>query len=240
MKTDRLDKIIAATGKYSRSDVRRLVKSGAVTVDGSVVTDFSLKVQYGANITVNGSPVDTSEHIYVMLNKPQGVVSASEDDKDTTVIDILPDGFKRKNLFPAGRLDKDTVGFCLITDDGEFAHSILSPSHHVDKTYIACVSKPIDFETAKKAFADGIILDDGTVLLSAVLEEIDRDEQKYKVIIREGRYHQVKRMFSSLGTTVVSLERTAIGGLTLDSTLKRGEARLITADELSLIVENNQ
>lgn len=240
MKTDRLDKIIAAAGRYSRSDVRRLVKNGAVAVNGRVVTDFSLKTEYGANITVNGTPLDTSEHIYIMLNKPQGVVSASEDGKDTTVVDILPDELKRKNLFPAGRLDKDTVGFCLITDDGDFAHRILSPSHHVDKTYIAAVSDPLDFDAAQKAFADGIVLADGTVLLSARLDEIDRDERKYKVTIREGRYHQVKRMFASLGTAVVSLERTAIGGLALDASLGRGEARLITAEELRLIVENNQ
>ena len=240
MKTDRLDKIIASTGKYSRSDVRRLVKSGAVAVNSAVVTDFSLKTEYGANITVNGMPLDTSEHIYIMLNKPQGVVSASEGGKDTTVVDILPDALKRKNLFPAGRLDKDTVGFCLITDDGDFAHRILSPSHHVDKTYIAAVSDPIDFEAAKTAFAEGVTLADGTVLLSALLEEINREERKYKVIIREGRYHQVKRMFASLGTTVVSLERTAIGGLRLDTSLKRGEARLITSEELGLIVKNNQ
>ena len=240
MKTDRLDKIIAATGRYSRSDVRRLVKNGAVAVNGRVVTDFSLKTEYEANITVNGLSLDTSEHIYIMLNKPQGVVSASEDGRDTTVVDILPDELKRKNLFPAGRLDKDTVGFCLVTDDGDFAHRILSPSHHVDKTYIAAVSEPLDFDAAKKAFADGIVLADGTVLLSAELYEIDRDAKKYKVIIREGRYHQVKRMFASLGTTVVSLERTAIGGLALDVSLGRGEARRITAEELRLIVENNQ
>ena len=240
MKTDRLDKIIAAAGRYSRSDVRRLVKNGAVAVNGRVVTDFSLKTEYGANITVNGTPLDTSEHIYIMLNKPQGVVSASEDGKDTTVVDILPDELKRKNLFPAGRLDKDTVGFCLITDDGDFAHRILSPSRHVNKTYIATVSEPIDFDTAKKAFAEGMVLADGTVLLSAELDEIDRDAGKYKVIIREGRYHQVKRMFASLGTTVVSLERTAIGGLALDASLGRGEARRITAEEFGMIVENNQ
>ncbi len=240
MKAERLDKIIASTGKYSRSDVRRLVKSGAVAVDGKVVSDFSLKTEYGADIAVNGVSLDTSEHIYIMLNKPQGVVSASDDGKDTTVVDILPDDLKRKNLFPAGRLDKDTVGFCLITDDGDFAHRILAPAHHVDKTYIAQVSEPIDFESAKRAFAQGVVLADGTVLLSAELCEISAEDRIYKVIIREGRYHQVKRMFASLGTSVTSLERVAIGGLELDTSLKRGEARLITAAELLRIVENNQ
>lgn len=240
MKTDRIDKIIASSANISRSDVRRLIKSGAVCVGGEVVTDASVKVEYGENITVNGKSISSSEHIYIMLNKPQGVVSATEDGKDKSVIDILPDELKRKNLFPAGRLDKDTVGFCLITDDGDFAHSILSPSRHVDKTYIATLSEPIDFLSAKKAFADGIVLADGTVLLSALLEELDRENRVYKVTVREGRYHQIKRMFLSLGTSVVTLERVAIGGLSLDAALVRGEARLLTTDELSQIVKNHQ
>lgn len=240
MKTERLDRIIASFGEYSRNDVRRLVKDGAVCVNGKTVSDFSVKVEYGTDITVCGEKLNTSEHIYIMLNKPQGVVSATEDGKDKTVIDILPGRLKRKNLFPAGRLDKDTVGFCLITDDGDFAHRILSPSHHVEKTYVACLSDDIDFESAKKAFEEGIVLADGTVLLSANLEELDRAAKKYRVTVHEGRYHQVRRMFASLGTKVISLERTAIGGLLLDEMLERGQARLITNAELEEIVKNHQ
>jgi 16S rRNA pseudouridine516 synthase len=176
-----------------------------------------------------------------MLNKPQGVVSASTDSRDRTVVDILPDELKRKNLFPAGRLDKDTVGFCLITDDGEFAHNILSPSKHVTKTYIARLSNSIDYEKSKKNFSEGVVLADGTVLLSAVLIELEAgDKPLYKVIIKQGKYHQVKKMFLTCGAEVVMLKRIAIGGLFLDDTLKEGEARLITEQELNSIVENDE
>ncbi len=236
MKKERIDKLIASQGLLSRNDVKTMVKRGEVSVNGVVIKDSSVKVSYEDNIIVNGKPMKQTEFVYIMLNKPKGVVSASEDKRDKTVVDILPDELKRKNLFPAGRLDKDTTGFCLITDDGDFAHRILSPSRHVDKTYIATVDKKIDFENARKAFKDGIILSDGTVLLSADLELISDEEfQIFKVVIKEGKYHQVKRMFASLGTTVVDLKRISIGGLALDDDLKEGEAKLLTAEELSKI-----
>ena len=233
MKKERLDKLIASQGLVSRNDVKSMVKRGEVAVNGVVVKDSSVKVSYEDNITVCGKALKQTEFIYIMLNKPKGVVSASEDKRDKTVVDILPEELKRKNLFPAGRLDKDTTGFCLITDDGDFAHRILSPSRHVDKTYIATVSDKIDFENARKAFKDGVVLADGTVLLSAELELVsDENNQIFKVVIKEGKYHQVKRMFASLGTTVIELKRVSIGGLKLDESLNEGEARLITAEEL--------
>lgn len=236
MKKERLDKLIASQGLLSRNDVKTMIKRGAVSVNGIVIKDSSVKVSYEDDIKINGKSLSQTEFIYIMLNKPKGVVSASEDKRDKTVVDILPDELRRKNLFPAGRLDKDTTGFSLITDDGDFAHRILSPARHVDKTYIAEVSEKIDFEKAKKAFEDGVVLGDGTVLLSAYLELMeDTDKQVFKVIIKEGKYHQIKRMFASLGTTVVELERVAIGGLYLDPALKKGEARLITERELQLI-----
>ena len=236
MKKERLDKLIASQGLLSRNDVKSMVKKGDVSVNGVVVKDTSLKVSYEDDIKIKGESLSQTEYVYIMLNKPQGVVSASEDKRDKTVVDILPDELKRKNLFPAGRLDKDTTGFSLITDDGDFAHRILSPARHVDKTYIAKVSDKIDFENAKKAFSDGVVLGDGTVLLSAQLELIDEGEhQVFKVVIKEGKYHQIKRMFASLGTSVIDLKRIAIGGLFLDSALQEGEARVITEDELKLI-----
>lgn len=236
MKKERLDKLIASQGLVSRNDVKSMVKRGEVSVNGVVVKDSSVKVSYEDNITVSGKPLKQTEFIYIMLNKPKGVVSASEDKRDKTVVDILPEELKRKNLFPAGRLDKDTTGFSLITDDGDFAHRILSPSRHVDKTYIAEVSDKIDFENARKAFKDGIVLGDGTVLLSAELELVsDENSQIFKVVIKEGKYHQVKRMFASLGTTVIELKRVSIGGLRLDEALNEGEARLITPEELAEI-----
>ena len=236
MKKERLDKLIASQGLWSRSDVKTMVRKGEVSVNGAVIKDCSLKVSYDDDIRIKGDRLSQTRYIYIMLNKPQGVVSASEDKRDKTVVDILPDELKRKNLFPAGRLDKDTTGFSLITDDGDFAHRILSPERHVDKTYIATVSDKIDFDNAKKAFAEGVVLSDGTVLLSAQLELIDEKEnQVFKVIIKEGKYHQIKRMFASLGTTVIKLKRIAIGGLALDPSLVEGEARVITEAELKLI-----
>ena len=236
MKKERLDKIIASQGLVSRSEVKLMVKRGEVTVNGAVIKDSSVKVCYEDDIRVKGTPLKQTEYIYIMLNKPKGVVSASEDKRDKTVVDILPEELKRKNLFPAGRLDKDTTGFSLITDDGDFAHRILSPSRHVDKTYIAEVSEKINYEKARQAFKDGVVLGDGTVLLSAELELIsDDDKQIFKIVIKEGKYHQVKRMFASLGTTVTELKRVSIGGLALDENLKTGEARIITSEELGKI-----
>lgn len=236
MKKERLDKLIASQGLLSRNDVKNMVKRGEVSVNGVVVRDSAYKVSYEDNIKIKGESVSQTKFTYIMLNKPKGVVSASEDKRDKTVVDILPDELKRKNLFPAGRLDKDTTGFSLITDDGDFAHRILSPSRHVDKTYVAEVSEKIDFEKAAKAFSDGVILGDGTVLLSAQLELLENDEkQVFKVVIKEGKYHQIKRMFATLGTSVTELKRVAIGGLALDPSLSEGEARVITETELELI-----
>lgn len=236
MKKERLDKLIASQGLLSRNDVKNMVKRGEVSVNGVVVRDSAYKVSYEDDIKIKGESVSQTKFTYIMLNKPKGVVSASEDKRDKTVVDILPDELKRKNLFPAGRLDKDTTGFSLITDDGDFAHRILSPSRHVEKTYIAEVSEKIDFEKAEKAFSDGVVLGDGTVLLSAQLELLENDEKQiFKVVIKEGKYHQIKRMFATLGTSVTELKRVAIGGLALDPSLSEGEARVITERELELI-----
>ncbi len=236
MKKERLDKLIASQGLLSRNDVKDMVRRGEVSVNGVVVKDSAVKVSYEDDIKIRGEGLRQTEFTYIMLNKPKGVISASEDKRDKTVVDILPDELKRKNLFPAGRLDKDTTGFSLITDDGDFAHRILSPSRHVDKTYIAEVSEKIDFPKAEQAFRDGVVLADGTVLLSARLELLEDDEkQVFKVIIKEGKYHQIKRMFASLGTSVTELKRIAIGGLFLDSSLNAGEARIISESELELI-----
>ncbi len=241
MKKERIDKIISSQGLATRSEVKAMVKRGEVTLNGAVVKDSGTKADYCDNILVNGKSLSQTRFTYIMLNKPQGVVSASDDKKYKTVVDILPEDLKRKNLFPAGRLDKDTVGFCLITDDGEFAHSILSPSKHVTKTYLARLSNPINYEKSKKAFAEGVVLKDGTVLLSSHLQQIeDGDKPMYRVVIKEGKYHQIKKMFLSCGAQVEMLKRIKIGGLALDECLKEGEARLISEAELNSIVENDE
>lgn len=210
-----------------------MICAGKVQVNENVCAQCDFKAD-GENdeIRVEGREIICREHIYIMMNKPAGVISASEGGREKTVIDILPQELKRKGLFPAGRLDKDTVGFMLITDDGEFAHNILSPRHHVKKTYVASLEKPMTKENIEE-FRRGVTLGDGTECLSAEAEMTG--ELTAKVVLSEGRYHQVKRMFASQGNRVLSLKRTSIGALELDEGLQAGECRLITPDELKMI-----
>lgn len=237
MAKERLDKLAALALGMTRSEARELIKKGGVCVNGAAVCDGALKIDSEIDeITVSGQRAVPEKTVYIMLNKPKGVISASYDGKEKTVVDILPDSMKRRGLFPAGRLDKDTTGFCLITDDGDFAHYILSPVHHIKKTYLAVLSSDPGEQTVKDAFSKGVILKDGTVLLSAQARLVSGGCQPvYEVVISEGKYHQVKRMFASLGTTVTELKRIKMGGLFLDESLAPGEARYLTADELSEI-----
>lgn len=231
----RIDKIISSQMNVSRNDARSMIKSGSVAVDGKAVTDSSAKVDAeNSEITVNGKPLFFKEHIYIMMNKPQGVVSATTDNKIKTVIDIVPEALKRKNLFPAGRLDRDTVGFMLITDDGDFAHRILSPSKHVPKTYIANLRDRLS-EEARQTLENGAVLSDGTQCMDALVRVIDEEGKIAEITIREGKYHQIKRMFASVGNEVTFLKRISIGNLHLDESLEAGECREITENELSLI-----
>ncbi len=233
----RLDKIISSQLNISRNDARSLIKGGSVACSGEVKTDPADKLDADTScITVNGKPLSYKEHIYIMMNKPQGVVSATEDRKIKTVIDILPDNLKRKNLFPAGRLDRDTVGFMLITDDGDFAHRILSPSKHVEKTYIAHLAESLSEEN-RRVLESGAVLSDGTQCMEAIVKISDADRRVAQVKLKEGKYHQIKRMFASVDNKVIYLKRTHIGKLALDDTLKEGEAREITQKELELITE---
>ena len=234
----RIDKIISSQLNISRNDTRTLIKKGAVLCDGVVVTDAGKKCDAEkSEITVNGKPLFFREHIYIMMNKPQGIVSATTDSKIRTVIDIVPENLKRKNLFPAGRLDKDTVGFMLITDDGDFAHRILSPSKHVEKTYIAHLRDRLSDE-GKEILERGAVLSDGTECMDARVRLIDDEGKIAEITIREGKYHQIKRMFASVGNEVIFLKRISIGNLPLDESLGEGECREITAEELSLIQNN--
>ena len=231
----RIDKIISSQMNISRNDARSLIKGGSVSCDDSVVTDSAFKADAEkSEITVNGKPLFYKEHIYIMMNKPEGVVSATNDPKTKTVIDIVPESMKRKNLFPAGRLDKDTVGFMLITDDGDFAHRILSPSKHVEKTYVAHLRDVLSGE-GKAILEKGAVLSDGTECMDARVRIIDDEGKKVEITIREGKYHQIKRMFASVGNEVVFLKRIAMGGLLLDNSLLPGECREISAEELEMI-----
>jgi 16S rRNA pseudouridine516 synthase len=183
---------------------------------------------------VNGEKFSYKKHIYIMMNKPDGIVSASRDPKEKTVIDIVPDRLKRPGLFPAGRLDKDTTGFVLITDDGEFAHNILSPRHHIDKTYLAETSEIIN-ESYLSEMRNGMLLGDEQ-LLEAEIDLVCNDNLPvYRIVLREGKYHQIKRMIASTNASLISLKRIKMGNLSLDNTLAPGECREITEEEFRLI-----
>ena len=232
---ERLDKILASQGTLSRKEVKEMIRKGRIQLNGTVIKDSSVKVDENKDsVFVDGTEITLKKHIYIMLNKPQGVVSASDSDKDETVVDLVPDELYRKGLFPAGRLDKDTTGFVLITDDGDFAHRILSPKNHIFKTYIAGLQHELSDDDIK-SLENGITLGDGTVLKEAKVQVIEGDKPYVRIMICEGKYHQVKRMFAATGNKVVSLHREKMGELELDKSLKPGECREITPEELQLV-----
>lgn len=232
---ERLDKILASQGASSRKEVKEMIKKGRVAVNGTAVLDPAVKISEADSVTLDGAELVLKKHIYLMLNKPQGVVSASDSKNDKTVIDLVPDKFYRSGLFPAGRLDKDTVGFVLITDDGDFAHKILSPKNHVVKTYEARLERKLT-DSQKDLIQNGIVLSDGTTCKESRVEILeDGDKPLVQIQICEGKYHQIKRMFAAAGNKVVYLKRTKIGDLTLDGALSQGQCREITPEELEKI-----
>ena len=233
---ERLDKIIASQGKHSRSEVRKLVRDGRITVNGAVVKKSDVKVNETDEITVDGVGLCYRKHIYIMLNKPQGVISATEDRTQKTVLDLVPPELYRNGLFPAGRLDGDTTGFVRLTDDGDFAHRILSPKNHIMKTYHATLRDPLSEEDIER-FKTGLTLGDGTVCLEAHVRVISEGEETVAEIkICEGKYHQVKRMFASIGNKVLRLRRVKMGALALDETLAEGECRELEAHEVEKLL----
>ena len=236
---ERTDKIVATALQISRKDALALIKKGRISANGKIIKDAKTKLdENSAELFFDDKRIYYNKYVYIMMNKPKGVISASNSKDEKTVIDILPDDMKRKNLFPAGRLDKDTTGFLLITDDGELAHSILSPKNHIPKTYIAKLDKPFD-ENIIKEFEKGIEFKDEKCL-PAKLETVDGDFKIAKVVIKQGMYHQVKRMFASVGGKVIYLKRLAIGGLELDESLELGEYRELTDEELALLTFAHQ
>ncbi len=232
----RLDKLIASQGRFSRREVQELIKSGAVKVNGITVRDRGAKSDDEKDIIcVNGEQLDFQRFVYIMLNKPKGVVSATNDKNEKTVIDLVPKEFKGRNLFPAGRLDITTTGFVLVTDDGDFAHRILSPKNHIEKTYEARLAESVT-EGQLEAVRNGIELKDGTKCLPAKVTVLaDGEKPLVEIKICEGKYHQIKRMFAAAGNGVIELKRTQMGGLTLDPNLKEGECRLLDVHEVQKI-----
>lgn len=230
---ERLDKILASFYSLSRADTKKLMKKQCVRVNGRAVDSLDIKVDPACDeITVDGESITYRKYIYIMLNKPKGIISASEDKTEKTVTDLVPPELYRNGLFPAGRLDRDTTGFVLITDDGGFAHRILSPKNHIEKTYHALLEKPLTDEDIVH-FLSGVELKDGTLCLEAKVRMLEGNTAE--VIIHEGKYHQVKRMFAALGNRVIELKRVKMGSLALDDRLEEGQCRELTAEEVALI-----
>ena len=228
----RLDKYIATVLGLSRTDARKVISSGRVTVNGTTFRSGDMKVFEGDRVEVDGRYAEYEEFIYLMMNKPAGVVCSTKD-KARTVVDLVKEEYPRRELFPAGRLDIDTTGFVLLTDDGAFAHEILSPSKHVVKRYRVTVDGPITRQIADR-FRRGMTLSDGTVLKQADLIAAEGDTSGI-VEISQGIFHQIKRMFAEFSLNVVSLHRLSIGGLELDPSLKSGEYRKLTMEEVRSI-----
>ena len=232
----RLDKFLAHMGFGTRKEVKILIKSKAIQVNDAIVKDSSMHVdELKDNVTVYGDLVKYKEFIYLMMNKPPGVISATEDSRDQTVIDLLDDDVRHFEPYPVGRLDKDTVGLLLLTNDGALTHRLLSPNKDVPKVYYAKVEGVVD-ESDITAFSNGVILDDGyhtkpgilNILTSGPISEIE-------LSITEGKFHQVKRMFEAVGKTVVYLKRMSMGALVLDEALSEGSYRELTEEEFDQI-----
>lgn len=230
---ERLDKFLASQGLGTRKEVGKLIRSGAVLVNGAPQRDPGAKVEPGADqVTAQGEEIRYQEFLTIMLNKPAGVLSATEDRRQKTVLDLLPAELRRRGLFPAGRLDKDTTGLLLITDDGDLAHRMLSPKSHVYKLYQALLDQPVDARDVQ-AFEQGIQWEEERYAPARLWTE--GDPRTAFVEIREGRFHQVKRMFQARGKNVLQLKRLKIGGLALDDTLPEGDCRLLTSEETQAI-----
>ena len=230
---ERLDKLLAGTGKWSRREVKALVRQGLVRVDGRLAASAEDKLDPAAAIiTVAGETISLCRFTYVMLHKPAGVLTATEDRKQPTVLDLLPPELRRIGLAPVGRLDKVTEGLLLLTNDGELAHRLLSPRYHVDKRYLARVDGELSAADTE-AFARGMTLGDGLECLPAGLEVLP--DRVCIVTLREGKFHQVKRMLAARGAPVLYLKRLSMGPLTLDDSLAAGAYRLLRAEEISAL-----
>lgn len=225
----RIDRILSEQTNYSRKEIKKLVSKGLVLVNECVVRRSDEKYdEDNISIKINGEDVSVNKHFYLLLNKPKGYVSTTVSDSDKAVIDLVPNKYKTRTLFPAGRLDKDTTGLMLITDDGVFAHNILSPKKHIKKIYEVVIDKDVSDEMIN-GFKDGVKLNDGECK-SALLEKVDTN--KCLVTLTEGRYHQIKRMFGCYKAKVLELKRICMGELYLPTNLVVGEVREVSDEEL--------
>lgn len=230
----RIDRFLSECGVATRKEAARAAKSGQVTLDGAVVRDLSGHVDPEcAHITYMGKAVEYRRFTYVMLNKPEGYVSATDDKNLPYVTELLPPELRKMELFPVGRLDRDTVGLMILTNNGPLSHAVLSPKRHVEKLYRFLAAEPLSAD-AEARFADGMTLADGYECKSARLEA-DPDRMGGVIALTEGKYHQIKRMVAATGNRVVFLERISFGGIPLDRTLSRGEWRFLTSEEISIL-----
>ncbi|MBQ6950478.1 MAG: rRNA pseudouridine synthase [Clostridia bacterium] len=229
----RLDKLLSNLGYSSRSQCREMIKKGRVQVDGAVCRDIAMHVKDDARIELDGKEIDTRTRRHLMLYKPSGILTAAEDKNQKTVMDILPGMYTSLGCMPVGRLDKDTTGLLLLTTDGDLAHRLISPRHHVDKVYFARVDGEMT-EEDERAFSDGIELKDFTAM-PAKLEKIENT--LYRVTVQEGKYHQVKRMFGARGRKVLALHRFSFGSLVLDKDMQPGDYRELTEKETAALYE---
>ncbi|OAH56262.1 MULTISPECIES: pseudouridine synthase [Bacillaceae] len=235
----RLDKMLANSGVGTRKEVKKLLKSGGVTVNGTMVKDAKIHVDPVVDdVRFFDEPVEYREFIYLMMNKPDGVVSATEDKRDETVIDLLDESHRHFEPHPVGRLDKDTEGMLLLTNDGQLSHSLLSPKRHVGKTYFAQIKGNVTTEDVQ-AFAKGVTLEDGYLTKPAELVILSNGaESEIELTITEGKFHQVKRMFIAVDKEVLYLKRLSMGPLALDESLELGEYRELTEEEVNILKEN--
>ena len=234
----RLDKCLADCGLGTRSEVKSLLKAKRITVNGKVVNNGKVQVNPETDeILFDGEKIQYEEFVYIMMNKPKGVVSATEDNLHKTVLDLIDPVYFKKGVFPVGRLDIDTHGLLLLTNDGELAHRLLSPKKHVTKIYQARVEGVMTPEDAA-AFEKGIVLSDGTECMPARLDILSttQDESIVQIHLKEGKFHQVKRMVKACGKTVVDLERLTMGPLKFDESLALGESRPLTEEELESLM----
>lgn len=229
---ERIDKVIGSQTGYSRKEIKDLIRKKRVFVNGTLVLKSDFKIDIDKTlITIDDKKIPIKKNIYLMLNKPKGYISATKDKNTPTVLELVPKEYAHRNLFPAGRLDKDTTGLMIITDDGNFAHNILSPQKHVKKTYNVTIDIPVTEEMVE-GFKNGVKLNDGECKTASL--EITGTRTAL-VVLTEGRYHQIKRMFGCFGAKVLELQRIGMGNFKLPSNLKPGECREITKEEINQI-----
>lgn len=233
----RLDRFLSERTSYSRRELKDIITHGKVTVNGAVVKSAQTAVKESDTVVLEGKKIDTEEFIYVLMNKPKGYVTSLNEPGQKSVMELIPEEYYRKALAPVGRLDKDSTGLLLFTDDGQFAHQMLSVKGHVNKYYKVTLARPWEEEYAQR-LQQGLVLSDGTECLSAQAEKIPGTERQALICLREGKYHEVRRMFAALGNHVEELDRVAIGGLCVDEFLTIGLCKMLKNQDIQKILEN--